>query len=290
MKTHLYLYAILVTLLTGNALSAQDIQRKGVFDIPWPVGFSLHTPVNNRMPQFDRLISGGMSIAYFPNREVPVGVEVRGTIGGYGSMSETRTFTVEGRRNTEVDIDMLNQMHQLRVGAKFANPTSEKRFSPFASVHLGGLFFQSYLRMVAPGFDDKCPETEDGDRELEDRKVHDFKSWALSGEAGVEVLLSRDISGKGEHLILSVSGSLLRSFRDVEYINAEHLLDEVPAQTMDGSTLRYGQSGSGSPAQEALPEGYIHVSAESVPFRKVAELHRAPLQLVGFNAALIIRI
>jgi hypothetical protein len=289
MKTHLSLYVLLVALLTGNTLSGQNSLRKGLFDFQFPLGFSLHTPVDNRMPEFDRLISGGMSIAYFPKREVPLGVEVRGTAGTYGSMSETRTFTVEGRRNTEVEIKMLSQMHQLLVGATFANPTSERRFSPFASVHLGGLFFQSYLRVDAPGFDDKCPETEDGDRNLEDRQVYDFKGWAFSGEAGVEVLLSRDISGKGEHLILSVSGSLLRSFRDVEYINVEHLLDEVPVSTINGSTLRYGQVASGSPAQEAMSEEYIHISAQNLPYRKVAEVHRAPLHLIGFNTGLIVR-
>jgi hypothetical protein len=143
--------------------------------------------------------------------------------------------------------------------------------------------------MVAPEFDDKCPEDDEGTWKLEDRNIHEFRGWAYGGEAGVEVLLSRDMGGCGERLILYVSGSVLRSFRDVEYINVEHLLDEVPVSTMNGSTLRYGQGTSGSPAQEAMSEEYIHISAQNLPYRKVAEIHRAPLHLIGFNTGLIVR-
>jgi hypothetical protein len=289
MNTHLYLYAILVTLLTGNALSAQDTLRKGVFEFILIGGVSFDAPIKNRTPQLDNFFSYDVTAAYFPNRQVPVGMEFRGSFGTYAKDSEMLRHTVEGIPNTQVDIDLTSELHKMLVGVKFADLSSQRRFRPFASVHAGRIFFRSGIRASAPVVDEKCPEEDDETQVLENELVHEFKGWAFGGRAGVEVLLCGNPSRRDGQLLFYASGSLLRSFQNVEYINVEHLLDEVPEQTMDGSTLRNGQSASGSSAGEALPEGYIHVSAQSVPFRKVAELHRAPLQLVGFNAGLIMR-
>lgn len=285
MKTHLYLYAILVTLLIGNALSAQDTLRKYVVEFPGLLALgsgTLDFANENSMPQFGRLLSGGIAFAVYPNREIPAGIEVRGSLGGYARGSETRTFNFQGTPNTNIDIDYFSRMHKLLIGAKFANPSSDRLLRPFAALHAGRVFFRSSIYILDPEDDDACLP-------LEDRVVHGFNGWAYGGEAGMEVMVMQDMYGHGEDLIFYVSGSLLCSFRDVEYINVDYLLDEVPVPATDGSSHQHGQGASGSRAHEDVFAGFIDVSSQTVHYHKIAELYRTRLQLVGLNVGLILR-
>lgn len=246
MKSHLSLFALLVALLTGNTLSAQDTLRKFVVEFSTLPSGSVEVPINDQMPQFGRLFSLTGAITFYPNREVPVAVELSGHLGQYGVERESRRYTHEGTPNTEIDFRYNSLLNRVMLGAKFGNATSDKLFRPFASVHAGKAFIQSNL-FVDNSDCDEC------DR-IEQRRLHEYNGWVYGAEAGVEIMLFNDFQGRREDWLIYVSGSLLRSFRDIEYLNVKHLMDEAP---------------SGAQAHEAFA-GFIDASSQNLEYDKVA--------------------
>ena len=125
---------------------------------------------------------------------------------------------------------------------------------------------------------------------IENRVVHKFNGLVYGGEAGVEVNLLKKRSQFGEGIFLTLSASMLRSFRDVEYINADYLQDEMPAPATGNGSHQHGQSTPNTRGSYDFNAQFINVSSNEVHYHKVAELYRTPLHFVGLNAGLVVRI
>lgn len=272
MKIHFTLIVTLIILLTGNALRGQDTLRQYIWGASAAFRGSLEVPLNDNMPRFGRVLSGGVSLAIYPNREVPVGLEFSWAFGSHGQAEDKRTFRYQGKP-TEIEMDFNSQMNRFMFGARFGRNSSDHVLRPFASLQTGKVSLFSSITLDDPA----CDECDLIERVV----ISDHDGWVYGAEAGVEILMLNKQRTHSLDWLFFVSGSLVRSFRDVEYANVRYLMDEVPPQSPGGSQ-------SDAQAHEAFA-GYINASSETFEYNKVAELYRAPLQLAGVNMGVVWR-
>ncbi|MFN3918043.1 MAG: hypothetical protein ACK4K0_09905 [Flavobacteriales bacterium] len=276
-------------LFISNFSYSQLSEKSSAFEFPFmffPVtGMSIDMPNRNLMPNMNNLTSVGGSFAYYPNRYLPIGIELRASTGRYAFGKETRTFTFDETSFTDLEIQFKSKVSKLMTGLKYIDINSTNLVKPYGSIHAGYAFMRSRIYIPDPNDIDDCAP-------IENRVVHKFNGLVYGAEAGLEVNLikcfTNQTSESGEGIFFFLSGSILRSFRDVEYINVDYLQDEItgPAPTHH----HHNQHSKNSAKTEDYNASFINVSSNEIHYHKIGELYRTPLQFIGVNFGIIWRI
>jgi hypothetical protein len=293
MKKISHLILVAVALITCRSGFSQLSERSSAFELPFmffPISaMSVDMPNRNLMPGMNTLTSVAGSFTYYPNKYSPLGIELRGSSGRYAFGKETRTFTFDETSFTDLEIQYKSRVNKLMLGLKYVNVTSSNLVKPYGAVHAGYAFMRSRIYIPDPNDIDDCAP-------IENRLVHKFNGLVYGAEAGLEVNLikcfTNEVPETGEGLFFFLSGSILKSFRDVEYINVDYLQDEItgPAPAPAHHHHHHNQHGKNAGKTEDYTASFINVSSNELHHHKIAELYRTPLQFIGINFGIIWRI
>jgi len=260
MNTWISGWVLIPALISGFAAVGQVVPPKYAVEMPVvvvPVStVTWDVAPDNRIPKLDEMVSVGGAFSFFPNRALPVGIELRGSTGRYAFGKETRTYSFPDAEDSELDVEYTSRMHKVLLGLKLVNVESTQRIKPFASVHAGYALMRSRIFIPDPLDVDQCAP-------IENRVVHWFNGLVYGAEAGLEVNLLRNRSVHGEGMFVFVSGSVLKSFRDVEYINVDYLMDEMPVPATGHGSHQQAQSSNARNAVDFNAQ-FINVSSNEV--------------------------
>lgn len=274
-------YAQFCSVCDSNLITKRPKLEIPAFFIPMNV-LSIDIPNKNIMPRMSSNVSFGGSYAVFPFKVLPVGIELRGSLGAYALGKENMKFTFDTTNITELEVQYNSNMNKTMLGLKFVDLESNNLVKPFATVYAGYAFMRSRIYIPDPQDETDCEP-------LENKIVHKFKGFVYGAEAGVEFNLSKiriNNGYKGKGLFLYTSFGLLRSNSNFEYINIKHRVDELngplPSQPVH---QHHSQESPGE-----FSATFINLSSNQYHTHKVAELYKTSINMWNISFGLIYRL
>jgi hypothetical protein len=266
----------------SNLFKTKPILEIPIFFLPMNV-LSFDIPNRKVMPHMGNNISIGGSYVAFPFKNLPVGIELRGSLGGYAWGKENMQFTFDSTNITELEVQYKSNMNKAMLGLKFVDVESGSIIKPYASVFAGYAFMRSRIYIPDPQDETDCEP-------LENKLVHKFNGFVYGAEAGIEFNLNKKLRKnpqyKGAGIFLYTSVGLLRSHGNLEYINVKHRVDELngplPSQHIHHNHPQQ--------STDQFTATFINLSSNQYHTHKVAELYRTPMNMWNISLGLIFRL
>ncbi len=233
------------------------------------VGFNLSADFPNRdiMPKMGVAKSMGLSFAYKPVRQIPVYLEMKGSLGIYSYKVIPQTYVFGNGDQTTVNVNYNSNMHKVLFGTKIQIGNEYRLMNFFVTPQIGGAFLNSRIYI-------EDPNTQNGEcKALESSHPHRSSVGVYGGEIGTQINLSRNQSNNHR---LNLSANFLAGFRQVEYINVKYMKDE-PHPIAGTDPMDHEGDG------RDLNATFINVTTNATHDHKIAELYKTPLQMWGFT-------
>lgn len=252
------LFTIAFLLIAGNTFA-----QRGQFGVFYSADF----PNKNIMPNMSMLNSGGIRGAYQPFFNVPLLLELKGSIGNYSHKSIPQTYIFSNNDQTTVDVKYNSNINKLLFGTRLQLGSEYRLMNYYIMPQIGGVFINSKIYI-------EDPTTAQGEcRALEKSHPHRSSVGVYGGEIGTQINLSRNSSGFKHRLNIGVS--FLNGFKPIDYINVKYM--------KEGPQGVSGEDHSHTSGDRELTATFINVSSQATHNHKIAELYRTNFQMWGFN-------
>lgn len=231
-------------------------------------------PDRAAMPKMGVVKGIGLMAAFRPAQQIPVFLEMKGSLGNYSARTIPQTYVFTNGDQTSVDVRYSSAMNKWLFGTRIQLGNEYRRFNWFITPQIGGAHFNSRIYI-------EDPTVEEGEcRALENRIPHRDNVFVYGGEIGIQLNLS-DL-GKGapsnyQHRV-SFSLNFLNSAKKVDYINVKYMSDE-PHPVVEG--------GSHEHDDRELTATFINLTSNATHQHKIAELYSTTLRMWGFNVGYV---
>lgn len=232
------------------------------------LNFSTDFPNREIMPKMGVVKSLGIVGAYKPVRNVPILLELKGSLGVYSARTIPQTYIFGNGDKTSVNVKYNSNMHKVLFGTKFQIGNEYRLMNFFITPQIGAAFMNSRIYI-------EDPNTQEGEcKALESSHPHRSKVGVYGGEIGTQINLGRKAGGFNHRINLSVN--FLNGFKPVDYINVKYMKDE-PHGVSGNDPMNHGNS------DRDLDATFINVTTKATHNHKIAELYNTKYQMWGFS-------